>query len=57
MSDRDTGAADGGTPPTRDKVVEDAGGDVDPAAARVEEEVAESFRATVEKGAERLHRG
>ncbi len=57
MSDRDTGAADGGTPPTLDKVVEDAGGDVDPAAARVEEEVAESFRATVEKGAERLHRG
>lgn len=41
---------------TDDKVAEDQEGHVDPAAARVEEEVVESFRGTVEKGAERLHR-
>ncbi|USQ74850.1 formate/nitrite transporter family protein [Ornithinimicrobium cryptoxanthini] len=42
---------------TDDQVAEDSDGQVDPAAARVEEEVRESFDRTVEKGAERLHRG
>jgi formate-nitrite transporter family protein len=49
--------SEAGTRPTDDKVAEDPEGRVDPAAARVEAEVVESFRATVEKGAERLHRG
>jgi formate/nitrite transporter FocA (FNT family) len=42
---------------TEDPIAEDPDGTVDPAAARVEEEVRESFEATVDKGAERLHRG
>lgn len=46
----------GGPRPTDDKIAEDREGDVDPAAARVEEEVVESFHGSVEKGAERLHR-
>ncbi|MFK5635458.1 MULTISPECIES: formate/nitrite transporter family protein [unclassified Ornithinimicrobium] len=42
--------------PTDNQVAKDSEGQVDPAAVRVEEEVVESFRGTVEKGAERLHR-
>ncbi|SOC54243.1 formate/nitrite transporter family protein [Ornithinimicrobium cerasi] len=42
---------------TDDRVAQDADGAVDPTAARAEAEVDESFTATVEKGAEKLHRG
>ncbi|GGK77158.1 formate/nitrite transporter family protein [Ornithinimicrobium pekingense] len=42
---------------TDDVVAQDQEGQVDPAAARAEEEVVESFQGTVDKGAERLHRG
>lgn len=45
-----------GQRPTDDKLAEDQDGHVDPAAARVEDEVVDSFHGTVEKGAERLHR-
>lgn len=48
---------DAGGRHTDDKVAEDQDGKVDPAAAHVEEEIEESFRATVETGAARLHRG
>lgn len=43
--------------PTDDKVAEDRAGHVDPAAARAETEVVESFQGTADEGAERLHRG